>query len=84
MILTHDEVETIRIHMNAFKENLCNQQRYKEAEYYQIIVNKLDDYMTVESIPVEWIRQWVDRFPMPYAVMKMLIDWQAEQRKDNE
>ena len=50
MRLTHDEIETIRIHMNAFKENLCNQHRWKEAEEYQTIVDKLDDLMTVEAL----------------------------------
>ena len=60
MTLTHDEVETIRIHMNAFKENLCNQCRWKEAEEYQTIVDKLDDLMTVEAIPVEWINKRLD------------------------
>ena len=39
--LTLDEIETISIHMNAFKENLCNQHRWKEAEEYQNIVDKL-------------------------------------------
>lgn len=39
--LTADEVETIRIHMNAIKERLCNQNRHNEAEEYQVIVDKL-------------------------------------------
>ena len=40
--LTEDEIKAIRIHMNAFKERLCNQHRWKEAEEYQQIVDKLD------------------------------------------
>ena len=40
-ILTNDEIETIRIHMNAIKEQLCNQYRRREAETYQTIVDKL-------------------------------------------
>jgi hypothetical protein len=40
-ILTNDEIETIRIHMNAIKEQLCNQYRHREAEAYQTIVDKL-------------------------------------------
>ena len=40
--LTEDEIKAIRIHMNAFKERLCNQRRWKEAEEYQQIVDKLD------------------------------------------
>jgi len=40
-VLTNEEIETIRIHMNAIKEQLCNQYRHREAETYQTIVDKL-------------------------------------------
>ena len=33
--LTDDDFETIRIHLSAFKERLCNQRRWEEAEEYQ-------------------------------------------------
>lgn len=46
--LTKEEVKTIRIHMNAYKENLCNQHRWKEAEEYQQIIDKLDIMMDAE------------------------------------
>lgn len=39
--LTDDEIKTIRIHLNAYKEKLCNQHRWKEAEEYQRIIDKL-------------------------------------------
>lgn len=39
--LTDDDFETIRIHLNAFKEGLCNQRRWKEAEEYQGIIDRL-------------------------------------------
>lgn len=39
--LTNEEIEVVRTHMNAFKENLCNQRLWKEAEEYQAIVDKL-------------------------------------------
>ena len=39
--LTDCDFETIRIHMNAYKEKLCNQQRWKEAEEYQRIIDRL-------------------------------------------
>lgn len=42
-LLTKDEILTIRIHMDAYKEGLCNQGRYGEATYYQMIVDKLDE-----------------------------------------
>ena len=38
--LTDDDVETIRIHLNAFKENLCNQHRWKEAEEYEQLIDR--------------------------------------------
>lgn len=38
--LTDDDFETIRIHLNAYKETLCNQQRWKEAEEYQRIIDR--------------------------------------------
>ena len=49
MKLTKDEVETIRIHMSAFKEMLCNQRRWNEAQDYQNIVDKLDGLLTADS-----------------------------------
>lgn len=38
--LTDDDFETIRIHLNAYKEKLCNQQRWKEADEYQRIIDR--------------------------------------------
>ena len=38
--LTDCDFETIRIHLNAYKEKLCNQQRWKEAEEYQQIIDR--------------------------------------------
>ena len=46
--LTKEDIETIRIHMNAIKERLCNQHRWEEAEEYQQIVDKLDKMMELE------------------------------------
>lgn len=46
--LSADEIKTIKIHINAIKEMLCNQKRYHEAEDYQHIVNKLDN--AIESM----------------------------------
>lgn len=50
MRLTSSEIETIRIHMNAFKEKLCNQGRWNEAQEYQDIVDKLAELLTAESV----------------------------------
>ena len=51
--LTDDDFETIRIHLNAYKEKLCNQQRWKEAEEYQRII---DRFMAFASAEPEIIR----------------------------
>jgi DNA-directed RNA polymerase subunit RPC12/RpoP len=48
--LTDDDFETIRIHLNAYKEKLCNQHRWKEAEKYQRII---DRFMTFASAQPE-------------------------------
>ena len=38
--LTDEDFETIRIHLNAYKEQLCNQHRWEEAEEYQRIIDR--------------------------------------------
>jgi hypothetical protein len=40
MTLSDDEIETIRIHLSAIKEELCNQSRYGEAAYYEKLIEK--------------------------------------------
>ena len=39
--LTDDDIETIRIHLSAFKENLCNQHRWNEAKEYEALIDRL-------------------------------------------
>lgn len=51
--LTDDDFETIRIHLSAHKERLCNQRRWKEAEEYQRII---DRFMSFASAQPEIIR----------------------------
>ena len=51
--LTDGDFETIRIHLNAYKEKLCNQHRWKEAEEYQRII---DRFMAFASAQPEIIR----------------------------
>ena len=51
--LTDDDFETIRIHLNAHKEKLCNQRRWEEAEEYQRII---DRFMAFASAQPEIIR----------------------------
>lgn len=51
--LTDDDFETIRIHLSAIKEDLCNQGRWKEAEEYECII---DRFMAFASAQLEIIR----------------------------
>ena len=51
--LTDDDFETIRIHLNAYKEKLCNQGRWKEAVKYQ---NIIDRFMAFASAQPEIVR----------------------------
>lgn len=46
--LTDDDFETIRIHLSAFKEQLCNQSRWKEAEEYQRIIDRFMAFATAQ------------------------------------
>ena len=47
--LTDDDFETIRIHLNAFKERLCNQHRWKEAEDYERLINRFISFASAET-----------------------------------
>ena len=47
-LLTKEDINTIRIHINAFKEKLCNQHRWTEAVKYQKIDDKLDAMLNTE------------------------------------
>ena len=52
--LTDDDFETIRIHLNACKEKLCNQQRWKEADEYQRIIDRFMAFASAQPEP-QWI-----------------------------
>ena len=56
--LTDDDFETIRIHLNAHKERLCNQRRWEEAEEYQRIIDRFMGFAsqpTIEPRRGKWI-----------------------------
>lgn len=55
--LTDDDFETIRIHLNAYKEKLCNQQRWEEAEDYQRIIDRLTAFASAE--PERKTAEWI-------------------------
>jgi len=52
--LTDDDFETIRILLNAYKEKLCNQCRWKEAEEYQRIIDRFMAFASAQPDPEEW------------------------------
>lgn len=47
--LTDDDFETIRIHLNACKERLCNQGRWEEAREYQRIIDRFMIFASAQS-----------------------------------
>lgn len=47
--LTDDDFETIRIHLNACKEKLCNQCRWSEAVEYQRIIDRFMAFASAQS-----------------------------------
>ena len=51
--LTDDDFETIRIHLSAFKEKLCNQRRWGEAEEYEQLIAR---FMAFASVQQEIVR----------------------------
>ena len=56
--LTDDDFETIRIHLNAHKERLCNQRRWEEAEEYQRIIDRFMGFAsqpTIEPRKGKWL-----------------------------
>lgn len=68
--LTDDDFETIRIHLNAYKEKLCNQRRWKEAEEYQRIIDRFMAFASsqpkVDAEPERKRGKWIpveERFP---------------------
>lgn len=47
--LTDDDFETVRIHLNAYKESLCNQRRFEEAEAFQRIIDRFMAFASAQS-----------------------------------
>ena len=54
--LTDDDFETIRIHLSAYKEHLCNQHRWEEAEEYQRIIDRFMALASAQMKKGKWIR----------------------------
>lgn len=65
--LTDDDFETIRIHLNAYKEKLCNQQRWEEADEYQRIIDRFMAFASAQPERTEIIRCKDCDFWMPHS-----------------
>ena len=52
--LTEDDKETIRIHLSAFKERLCNQCRWNEAKEYEELISRFLSTPSVQPRKGEW------------------------------
>lgn len=65
--LTDDDFETIRIHLNAYKEKLCNQQRWGEAEEYQRIIDRFMAFASAqpEQTDCEYCHEDSDGYVRP-------------------
>ena len=55
--LTDEDLETIRIHLSAFKEQLCNQGRWGEAREYERIIFRLKAFAGAQKLG-KWERKW--------------------------
>ena len=53
-LLTNDDKETIRIHLSAIKEGLCNQRRWNEAKEYEELITRLLSTPSVKPRKGKW------------------------------
>ena len=54
---------------------------------YSFALDTLDYMPTVEAIPIEWIKEWVTKYPelvSETTFVWMFEDWRKEQEKENE
>lgn len=61
---------------------------YEVIDRIEKIVNEwVDNQITVKAIPVEWIKEWMQKSENTYnreQVYEMLHDWEKENDKDSE
>ena len=69
-LLTDDDFETIRIHLNAYKEKLCNQQRWEEAEEYQRIIDRFIAFASAQPRKGKWSKEMIGATPYKYRCSK--------------
>lgn len=61
--LSDDDFETIRIHLSAAKERLCNQHRWKEAEEYERLIDRFMAFASTEPERKTGCWQITDAYP---------------------
>jgi len=76
--LTDEDFETIRIHLNAYKEQLCNQHRWEEAEDYQRII---DRFMAFASAQPEDYTELKREFLRMASYIDALLECSDEQKE---
>ena len=89
--LTDDDFETIRIHLNAYKEELCNQRRWKEAGEYQRIIDRFMEFASAQpepAIPLSWIENhiaWLKSLDNSFSALTALqISTMVQKWKDEQ
>jgi hypothetical protein len=54
--MSDDDINTIRIHLSALYESLCNQHRYREAKEYDGLIARFLTFAQDRPEPVKWLR----------------------------
>lgn len=90
--LTDDDFETIRIHLSAFKERLCNQRRWKEAEDYERLIGRFISFASSqpEVKPIDYqdcanamLKMWMDNVVTDGEYNRIMDKLNAYWRKRN-
>ena len=87
--LADDDFETIRIHLSAYKEELCNQHRWEEAEEYQRIIDRFMTFASEQPERPEPCEDAVSRQRLLNDLKELITAWEkypvmAEQIKGVE
>lgn len=88
--LTDDDIEIIRVHLSAIKENLCNQHRWNEAKEYEALIDRLsaqpepcEDAVSREAVQDtihKWCGDCVDCETIAYEVITKIPPVTPKQR----
>jgi len=90
--LTDDDFETIRIHLSAFKERLCNQHRWKEAEDYERLIGRFISFASAQTEvkPIDYqdcanamLKMWMDNIITDGEYNRIMDKLNAHWRKKN-